>query len=171
MAKAKKKAKKKTAKKTAKKTSSAKAAKKTSKTVARRARPGRPGPRVLTTAERLALVGGREGWRDVVDDVGRAMQARKLRVEGVSPAKLVSLAARAAKAKQREEELVEKQARALAPVADARRLADDAAWRAMLDVLATVRFKARKDPSLLDDFTALIELMKNEPAAKEEPSA
>jgi len=152
------------ARKSSKKASKKKAAKKS--TAPARKKKGRPARKVLTSEERSSLLAGREGWEDVADDVTRAMKARGLRVEGYSAAKVTSLTARAVKAKQREEELLEKQARALAPVADARRLADDVAWRALLEVLATVRFKARNDPTLLDDFASLIGLMKNEQAPK-----
>lgn len=158
------KAKKKAAKKSAAKKSVAK-----KKTVAKRA-PGRPKKRALTPEQRAALLAPRAGWAEIVDDVVRAMEATGLRVDGVSRARLSSLAQRALRAAQREEILVEKQRAALEPVADARRLAADAAWRALLDVVATVRFKARRDPSLQTAFRALLDLMRNEPSAPSAPS-
>jgi hypothetical protein len=144
------------------KKSSKKAAKKKSK-----AR-GRPRAAVLTPEARQALLPGREGWEEIIDDVSRAMESTRLRVDGVTPKRLVALAARARKATEREEALIEKQRRALGPVADARRIAVDAAVRALLEVNATARFRARRDPSLLDEFAPLIELLRTAPRPSEE---
>lgn len=144
-----------------------KAAKKTTPKKAPKKARGRPRRRVLTPDERAALLTGRTGWLDVVDDVVRAMETTGLRVEGVTRARLTSLAARAVRAAAREEILLEKQRVALEPVQDERRAAVDAGWRALLEVLATVRFKARRDPRLLTEFAALLELMTNELAPAE----
>lgn len=132
---------------------------------------GRPKKRTLTSEERAALLAPRAGWADVVDDVARAMEATGLRVDGLSRARLGSLAQRAQRAAEREEILLEKQRAALEPIVDERRLAADAVWRALLEVVATVRFKARRDPSLQTAFAPLLDLMRNEASAQPSPPA
>ena len=146
-------------KKTAKTANKPKRAAKKSASAAKKKRT--PAPQ-LASVDRQGLLKGRAGWQDIVDDVVRAMKSRGVRVSGVSTAKLASLHAKAGKAAQREEELLEKQQRAMRPVQNARLIAVDAAWRALLEVNATVRFLARRDPSLLEDFKPLLDLMTNE---------
>jgi hypothetical protein len=149
---------------TAKKKSAkaSKSAKKSSKKKAPARKPGRPKRKALTPEQRTALISARTGYRDILDDTARAMKEHGLRVDGVSAARLLSLGAREQRAEARLELLDEKQAKARAPVADAHLVAKDAVARALNDVVATVRFRARKDPTLLQAFAPLIDLMRIE---------
>jgi hypothetical protein len=97
-----------------------------------------------------------------------------VRVEGLSRARLASLARKAEAAAQREQKLADAQARKLRPLTDARFVADDALWRAVLDVYREVKHRSARDASLADAFAFLADAFKGErsaPAQDEDPSA
>jgi hypothetical protein len=132
---------------------------------------GRPKQRALTQEERHALMEPRVGFRDVLDDAARAMQQTGLRVDGVTPAKLLSLGARESKTADRLEVFDEQTALKRTRLADANALARHDVAGALNEIVATVRFRARKDPTLLEAFAPLIDLMRVQRSAGAEPSA
>jgi hypothetical protein len=83
-------------------------------------------------------------------------------VDELSAARLNSLLNKARKADTKLVALADKHAHQMQPVRDASLQADDALWRALLDVRAAVSLKARKDPTIEERFAALIDALKNE---------
>ena len=149
----------------AKKKIAKKSTKKTAKKAATKARASAPkrrkpvAKRVLTPEERQKMLRPRD--LDVIDDVLLAWAASPgLKVKDVSVAKLRAMHARATTARERETTLAAKQAEQLRPVSDARLIAEDAVWRAVLEVKATAAFAARHDPALAERFAFLDELFK-----------
>ncbi|MFO0563553.1 MAG: hypothetical protein U0269_36350 [Polyangiales bacterium] len=160
----------KTAKKSVKKSvTSAKSVKKSAKRAGPAATPVRNGAKpkravvksrepALTTDERRRLL----KMRDDSDDVAERAVAlwstwRDVRVRGLSPAKLRSLMVKAKNAAQKEaftESLWEAKMR---PLQDARLRAEDAAYRALLDLHAQVKVLGRNDPAVLEAFSFLAE--------------
>ena len=167
MAKAKKSAK--PAAKTAK--SSRKPAKKpTKKPAAKR----EPAPE-LSAKERQRLLKPRTDYGDVIEKVARAWEADpSLKVPGLTRAKLLTQWRAAKRAGEREDALREKMEARLRPLADARRLADDTAYRSLLDVHASVKLFARSRPSVAEAYGFLADHLTNarpeaDPAKDAEP--
>jgi hypothetical protein len=148
------------AKKSAKKSSKKAAAKKNG--------PARKKPAPLSPEARRSLLKPRQGATELGEDIAMTWgNERGLRVDGLSASKLRSLVNKARKADAKLAALIDKHARQMQPVRDASLSCDDALWRALLDVRASVGLKARKDPTIEERFSALINALKNEaPAPK-----
>jgi hypothetical protein len=157
----------KSAPKSAKKPSRA-AAKPANKPARRAKKPAQP---TLTTDERRKLLKMRDDSDDVAERAATQWTARRdVRVKDLTPNKLVALVTKAKKAQQREQ-LVRAQLEAkLRPLQDARLLAEDVAYRALLDLHAQVKVLGRNDPSVLEAFAFLAEHVSGTREAPPEPS-
>jgi len=137
----------------------------------------RPAPPELSAKERQKLLKPRTDYGDVIERVARAWEADPtLKVPGLTRAKLLTRWRAAKRAGEREDALRERMEARLRPLADARRLADDAAYRSLLDVHASVKLFARSRPSVAEAYGFLAEHLTNarpeaEPAAENEKPA
>jgi hypothetical protein len=155
MARSKKTAKKKSVKKSAsKKTTTKKSApKKTSK------RP-RVIARVLSSQERAQLLKPRDNFEETTHRVLREWEEYSgLRVPGLTLGKLRSLLRAAEKAEEKELRVREKYERQLTPIADARRLAQHEAYKALLLTHKAVKLQASVDPGISERFSFLAEAL------------
>lgn len=125
--------------------------------VARRKAPSRPREVMLMSAEeRRSKLKPRENYDELVEQIMRAMNNHPhVRIDGVKVSRLEKLLRAAQKANAKESDLRDLLARKLAPAVDRRVIAEDAVWRAVLDVNAGVKPYARKDGSIADAFTFL----------------
>lgn len=148
-------AKKRASKRTAKKKTATKKATTTKKkaTARKRAAPA------LTAAERSSLVRLPANADDLVEQLVRVWknEGRALRAPGYSAAKLASLLAKASKAAQKDERLRARLEPQLVAATDARLVAQDALWRAVLDVYAMIKAQSRLSPELEPAFAFLTE--------------
>ena len=122
----------------------------------------------LSTAARRALLKPRTGATDLAFEIATTWQSeRGLRVDGLSAARLRSIALKARRSEARLIKLEEKHARQRQPVQDANLIAEDALWRALLDLRASVALRARNDATVEQRFASLIAALKNraQPAA------
>ncbi|AKF02963.1 hypothetical protein [Sandaracinus amylolyticus] len=150
-----------TRKKAAKKTV-AKATKKTITKTSKKSASKRE-PIVLSADARQRVPKPREGWEQVLERALDTWEATpRLKVPGLTLAKLTRLGTQAGKAAERERELAAKQARSLRPLSDARLVREGEAWSALLELHAAVKYHARQDPALLDQFSFLADVLKNE---------
>jgi hypothetical protein len=167
MASSKKSAKKKSVKKsTSKKTAAKKnASKKPSK------RP-RAVARVLSSQERAQLLRPRDNFEETTHRVLREWEDYgALRVPGLTLGKLRSLLRAAEKAEEKELRLREKHERQLTPIADARRLAQHEAYKALLLTHKAVKLQASIDPGISERFAFLAEAVTtNSGRAPNEPA-
>ena len=123
----------------------------------------------LSAKERQKLLKPRTDYGDVIEKVARAWEADpSLRVPGLTRAKLLTQWRAARRAGEREDALRAKMEAKLRPLADARRLADDTAYRSLLDVHATVTLFARTRPSMSEAYAFLAEHLTN---TRSEPEA
>jgi hypothetical protein len=112
----------------------------------------------LSAKERQKLLKPRTDYGDVIEKVARAWEADpSLKVPGLTRAKLLTQWRAAKRAGEREDALRAKMEAKLRPLADARRLADDAAYRSLLDVHATVKLFTRTRPSVGEAYAFLAE--------------
>ena len=119
----------------------------------------KPAPQ-LTTEARRKLLKPRENYDDLVERIARTWESIKtLRVPGLTTARLRKLLKNAERAKTKEETTREKLERTLRPLYDGRLLAEDKAWRAVLDVNAAVKLHARNDPAIAETFAFLTEAL------------
>jgi len=124
---------------------------------------------VLSLEERAKLLKPRTDFLDVIGRVTREWQNyRALRVPGLSAAKLASLAKKAARASEKEEAVAEAMQRKLVPLKDARRVAHDAAYRALLDTHAAIKLHARLDAGVVERFAFVTDLVRNQPAESDD---
>lgn len=137
-------------------------------------RSAKSAPVALTTDERRKLLKPKDQFVDVVDRTTRALgRRREIRVPGMTAGKLKALTAKAVRAAKREALAREQFERKIRPLSDARLLAEDAAYRALLNVYAAVKLYTRADPGVGAEFAFLIEHLtftreKAEPAAAAE---
>lgn len=128
----------------------------------------------LTTEERRKLLKPKDQFVEVVERTARALgRRREIRVPGLTTAKLKGLTAKAVRAAKREAIVREQFERKIRPLSDARLIAEDAAYRALLNVYAAVKLYTRADPGVGEEFAFLIEHLtftreKAEPAAAPE---
>lgn len=92
-----------------------------------------------------------------------------LRVANSSPATLRGMLRAARKARAKEEALRAQFEKKLAPLADARLLAEDAVWRQTLDLYAVAKAQGRVLPQLIEAFAFLADVYKRT-AKSEEPA-
>ena len=157
-----------------KKSSRAAKARASSEKKSRKTAPARkktPPPR-LTTEEKLSKLKPGDDLNELVAEVATAwsLVSRKVRVADVSIAKLRSLGKKAQKAQTREAELAAKQGAKLAPVSDARIIANDAAYRAALQVKRIADAVGTTNPSVAEAFAGVTERFRRMPAAKPGPA-
>jgi len=114
----------------------------------------------LTTEARRKLLKPRENYDELLEKVARIWSENKsLRVPGLTVARLQKLLKNAERAKTKEAAMREKLERVLRPLYDGRLLAEDEAWRAVLDVNAAVKLHARRNPALAETFGFLTEAL------------
>lgn len=144
------------------------AAKKPKRAAPRRARKA---PVRLTAADRAAKLKPGDSLNELIDEVltAWALVGRKVRVHDVTAARLRSLAKRAIKASQRENDLAAKQADRLAPLTDARMVAQDLAYRDALKVKRIADAIAQTDQAVADAFSAVRDRFRP-PSAPVQPS-
>ncbi|MDP3279182.1 MAG: hypothetical protein Q8Q09_28585 [Deltaproteobacteria bacterium] len=145
-----------------------------------------PEPTVtLTTEARRKLLKPKDGFERVVDQTVRTLTARRdVHVPGMTAGKLATLLQKAERASKREAQVRAQLESKLRPLSDARLLAEDAAYRALLDVYATIKLYAKVLPDVGESFGFLAEHLtfsreKPEPAppealtpaSREEPTA
>lgn len=119
-----------------------------------------PPPPQLTTEGRRKLLKPRDNYDELVERVARTWEnATAMRVPGLSVSRLRKLLKDAMRARDKEQAMREKLERALRPLYDGRLLAEDKAWRALLDVNATVKLYARNNPALAETFLFLTEAL------------
>ncbi len=119
-----------------------------------------PPAQQLTAETRRKLLKPRDNYDELVERVARTWETSKaMRVPGLSVARLLRLLKDAKRAKDKEQAMREKLERALRPLGDKRLLAEDKAWRAVLDVNAAVKLYARNDPALAETFAFLTDAL------------
>lgn len=147
------------------KKSAAKAALPSSKKSAGKSKPAvkkseRPATPQLTTEARRKLLKPRENYDELLEKVARIWGENKtLRVPGLTVSRLERLLKNAERARTKEAAMREKLERVLRPLYDGRLLAEDEAWRAVLDVNAAVKLHARRNPALAETFGFLTEAL------------
>ena len=119
------------------------------KSVPKRA-PKRSGAQALTDGERARLLKPRASYDDAIDSLLEAWQRYRsdIRVPGLTPAKLRSLARRAQRAWLAEDRYRQKVEQKLRQLSDARLLAEDGVWRAALDVYDLAKSVGRRRPEI-----------------------
>ena len=127
-------------------------------------------PARLTTEEKASKLKPGEDLNELIADVltAWALVPRKVRVADVSRARLASLGKKAEKASKREADLAAKQAAKLAPLTDARILANDAAYRAALTVKRIADAVGEADASVAEAFAGVNERFRRMSTAKAE---
>jgi hypothetical protein len=117
----------------------------------------RPG---LSADERRRLLKPRAEYDDVIERAVRVWGTqRTVKVPALTGARLASLLKRAQTAASREEVMRQRFESKLRPLQDARLIAEDAAYRALLDLNAAVKVFARNDPTVLEAFAFLAEYL------------
>jgi hypothetical protein len=119
-----------------------------------RRRVARDAAPALTAAEKSRLLKPLTNYGELIEELVQAWQgqAREIRVPGLSPAKLRARLLAAQRASEREVALRRKLEAKLQPAADARLLAEHAAWKGALDVYAIVKAAARTNPAIAAPF-------------------
>lgn len=131
----------------------------------------------LNAKERQKLLKPRTDYGDVIERVVQTWEEdRSLKVPGLTRGKLLSQWRKAERAAKKEDALRAKLESKLRPLADARRLADDTAYRSLLDVHAAVKLFTRTRPSLGEAYGFLAEHLTNarpeaDAAAAKDPGA
>lgn len=132
---------------------------KTAKKAAKRksARAKKPAAARLSAAEKAQLLKPGEDLDEIIAETLQAWElvAKKVRVPGLSPAKLRSLLKKALRDVERENALYAKQAAKLAPLTDARMKSSDAAYRAGLKVKRIADAIGDTDPAVAEAFASV----------------
>lgn len=147
---------------------SAKRPAKKSKAAAKpRAKARRAEPVRLTSADRLAKLKPGESLNEFLDDIQTAwvLVKNKVRVPGVTSASLGRKQRDAAKRTKRENDEIAKQAAKLAPLTDARIIANDDAYRDGLKVKRVADAIAETDPAVAEAFATVSDRFRNAPGA------
>jgi hypothetical protein len=139
---------------TKKKSSKPRASAAKSKPVRRKAAPVR-----LSASDKQSKLKPGDDLNELISEINTAwgLVARKVRVGDVSRAQLVSLGRKAEKVAARESELAAKQAARLAPLTDARIVANDLAYRAALKVKRIADAVGEADAAVADAFASVNE--------------
>jgi hypothetical protein len=126
---------------------------------AKKAKPARP---ALTDEAKSRLVKPPTEYPAFVERSIAQWEDNKstLKLANSTPARLRVLLNAARKARAREEALRAQLEKRLAPLADARLLAEDAVWRQTLDLYAVAKAQGRVLPQLVEAFAFLAELYK-----------
>jgi len=124
------------------------------------ARKPRVAKKALTAEARRKLLKPRTDYEQLVEQVAVHWQQNPvLRVPKLTAARLRKLARDALRASTKETSLRAKLERQIETVYDARLLAEDAVWRAVLDVNAAVKLFARSDETLPERFAFLTDAL------------
>jgi hypothetical protein len=152
--------------------SSAKSAKKLSKKVPAKKKSASEAPVRLSYEEKLRKLKPGDDLNELVQEIltARSRVKRQVRVADVSPAKLGSLFEKASRASRREAELAARQQAKLAPLSDARIVANDAVYRAALKVKRIADAVGAADTDVSEAFAGVTERFRRMPAPKEEPA-
>jgi len=137
------------------------------------ARKPRAAKKALTADARRKLLKPRTDYEQLVEQVAVHWQQNPvLRVPKLTAARLCKLARDALRASTKETSLRAKLERQIETVYDARLLAEDAVWRAVLDVNAAVKLFARSDETLPERFAFLTDALTSSrgPSAPAEPT-
>lgn len=120
----------------------------------------------LDAAARASMLKPGDSLNELIDDVlnAWALVRKKVRVADVSPAHLATLGKKATRATEKESALAAKQAAKLAPLTDARIIANDAAYRAALKVKRIADAVAETDQDVADAFASVSERFRNQGA-------
>lgn len=126
---------------------------------------------LLTAEERGALLNPITNYDDVVERFVRAWKEEGVRMKapGYTAGKLSSLLAKAKRADEKEERLRAQLEPRIAAAMDARMKAEDALWRALLDIWAMAKPQTRTQPEIGDAFAFMSEVFGG--GRKSEPSA
>ena len=155
------------AKKKAKKSAPKKKASAGKKRTAARSRSKAAG---LTDEQRQELLKPPAAFDDAITSLVDAWSANKsVRLDGLTPAKLRSMLARAQRAWQREDELRRKTEAKLRELQDARMLAEDAAWRGALDAWDMAKSVGRRRPEVRKAFDFMSKYVGGGGRPREEP--
>jgi 3-oxoacyl-[acyl-carrier-protein] synthase III len=157
------------AKKSAKTTAAKRVAGKTSKpTRTKKSKVERP---LLTDEAKARLLKPPTDYLSLVERVLSQWSEHKstLKLANSSPAKLRSQLAAARKARAKEEALRAQMEKRLAPLVDARLLADDGVWRQTLDLYALAKAQGRVLPQVAEAFGFLADVYKRSAKESEEP--
>jgi len=120
----------------------------------------RAAKKALTADARRKLLKPRTDYEQLVEQVAVHWQQNPvLRVPKLTAARLRKLARDALRASTKETSLRAKLERQIETVYDARLLAEDAVWRAVLDVNAAVKLFARSDEKLPERFAFLTDAL------------
>lgn len=113
----------------------------------------REAPVGLTDQQRRELIKPPPEFDDAMNSIADAMEnERVVRVPGLSAAKIRRMTKRAQSAWTREDEYRRQSAAKLRELEDARLLAEDAAWRAALDVWDMAKSVGRRRPEAREAF-------------------
>jgi hypothetical protein len=134
-------------------------------------RRGKAGAVRLTVDEKQQKAKPGDDLNEFVDEVLTAWApvSTKVRVPDVSAARLRSLLKKAQKAGAKESALRAAQAEKLAPLVDARLIANDAVYRAALAVKRVADAVAETQPAVADAFAPVNERFKSGPRKASEP--
>lgn len=127
---------------------------------AKRAAKPRATKKALTVDARRKLLKPRTDYEQLVEQIAVHWEQNPvLRVPGLTAARLRKLARDALRAVTKETSLRAKLERQIDAVYDARLLAEDGVWRAVLDVNAAVKLFARSDETLPERFSFLTDAL------------
>ncbi len=125
------------------------ATKKATSSAKKRAKRSSSRAEVLTTEKRSELLRPPDGYDELVRQfIDTWKEHPSLRVTDLSARKLISLLAKSERAFEKESALQKKMEARMAPVRDARMMAEDAVWRAVLDAYAIAKAQGRRLPEL-----------------------
>ncbi len=126
----------------------------------------------LTDEQRQSLMRPPAAYDDSINSLVDAWsQHKNVRIDGLSPAKLRAMAARAERAWQREDAARRKLEAKLRELSDQRLIAEDAVWRAGLDVWDMAKSVGRRRPEVLEAFSFMTGYLGGGGRAKPEPSS
>lgn len=127
----------------------------------------------LSSSDRQSLVKPPEAYAPLVEQSITAWQqnSRTVRIDGRSPAQLARAYRKAARARQREDELRDKLALKLRPLTDARLRAEDELWTQVLDLYRVVKATMPMRPELEQAFDHLASHFAPTPARKKDAPA
>jgi hypothetical protein len=127
----------------------------------------------LSSSDRQSLVKPPEAYAPLVEQSITAWQqnSRTVRIDGRSPAQLARAYRKAARARQREDELRDKLALKLRPLTDARLRAEDELWTQVLDLYRVVKATMPMRPELEQAFDHLASHFAPTPTRKKDAPA
>lgn len=121
----------------------------------------KPAPAALSVEEKQRLLKPITGFGDLIERLSTTWKEHggRVKVPGMTPAKLGSLLRKAERASKREEAVRTTLEAKLQPLADARLKAEHEAWKSALDLYAMVKTAARTDPAIAMPFEFFAEAL------------